>query len=109
MCRTADVAPPSRSEEIGQALRLLYSDGAAFKSKEQELATATIVAGDRNVVAVIVTGGGKTLLMLIPTLHRRDKVTLVVVQAPRHLTLLTQLLLLAVRGSACDPAPVDRL
>ena len=75
---------PSRmavvSNKILKALRKFYNDNrATFKSPQQARALQLIVEGKTDVLAILPTGGGKSLLFFLPTLLEPDMTTVVIV------------------------------
>ena len=68
-----------RDIHIVQALRELLKDPQAeFRSQEQQDAVTAIVRGDTPLIAVLPTGGGKTLLAALPAVLDADSVTIFV-------------------------------
>ncbi len=61
------------------ALEQLYGIGAKFRSDEQRDAVYAIVNGVSPLVAVFPTGGGKTLLIMLPAILDKGKCTIVIV------------------------------
>lgn len=64
-----------------KALRKFYDNpNAAFKSIEQAKAVAMILERKEDILAVLPTGGGKSLLFFLPAfVEKRDRKTTVVV------------------------------
>ncbi|KAL2349584.1 hypothetical protein BJ546DRAFT_828969, partial [Cryomyces antarcticus] len=58
--------------------RVLGRKEVSFRSKEQELAMEAILAGQTPLVVVLPTGGGKSLLFMVPACLEEPGVTIVV-------------------------------
>ncbi|KAL2349603.1 P-loop containing nucleoside triphosphate hydrolase protein [Cryomyces antarcticus] len=58
--------------------RVLGRKEVSFRSKEQELAMEAILAGQTPLVVVLPTGGGKSLLFMVPACSEEPGVTIVV-------------------------------
>ncbi|KAJ9624574.1 hypothetical protein H2203_005309 [Taxawa tesnikishii (nom. ined.)] len=67
----------TRVEEAMQAI--LGRRDVAFKPREQENAMSAILGGKTPLVVVLGTGGGKSLLFMVPAVLERSKVSIVVV------------------------------
>src|SRR5438552_6780391 len=68
------------SGRILKALRKFYDDRrATFKSSQQARALQLIMKGKTDVLAILPTGGGKSLLFFLPTLMKLDMMTMVMV------------------------------
>jgi superfamily II DNA helicase RecQ len=68
------------SSKALKALRKFYDDKqATFKSPEQAKALQLIIDGKKDVLAIIPTGGGKSLLFFLPTLMEPEMTTVVIV------------------------------
>lgn len=64
-------------------LRLFYQDqNAEFKSLEQAQALAAVVKRETDVLAVLSTGGGKSLLFFLPAFIEREQQLTTVVVVP---------------------------
>jgi len=74
------VSSLSVSASILEALRTFQKDPmATFKSVEQAMALQLILDGTRDVVAILPTGGGKSLLFFLPTMLEKEFTTVVIV------------------------------
>jgi len=60
-------------------LLTLYGLNASFRSKEQEKALDLIIAGESQVIAVLPTGEGKSLLFMLPAMLQGASLTIVIV------------------------------
>jgi len=68
------------SSETLKALRKFYNDKRAmFKSPQQAKALQLIMDGKKDVLAILPTGGGKSLLFFLPTLMEQEMTTVVIV------------------------------
>lgn len=68
------------SSKTLKALRKFYDDKQAiFKSPEQAKALQLILDGKKDVLAILPTGGGKSLLFFLPTLMESGMTTVVIV------------------------------
>ena len=68
------------SGRILKALRKFYDERrATFKSSQQARALQLIMKGKTDVLAILPTGGGKSLLFFLPTLMKLDMMTMVIV------------------------------
>ena len=63
---------------IQKALTLLYGPSAKFKSITQEAALQAVLARDRDLLCILPTGGGKSLLFELPAIVERDSTTVVI-------------------------------
>src|SRR5271169_465914 len=68
----------SMEEQIQEALRKLHGPDPKWKSEEQKKSVEAIINGDRYIVSIIRTGGGKTDLILIPALLDTSKTYVVI-------------------------------
>ena len=63
-----------------KTLRKFYGNQqATFKSSQQAKALQLIMEGKKDVLAILPTGGGKSLLFFLPTLMEPDMTTVVIV------------------------------
>ena len=70
----------SVSSKTLKALRKFYDDKrATFKSPQQAKALQLIIEGKKDVLTILPTGGGKSLLFFLPTLMESGKTTVVIV------------------------------
>lgn len=70
----------SVSSKTLKALRKFYDDKrAAFKSPQQAQALQVILEGKKDVLTILPTGGGKSLLFFLPTLMESGTMTVVIV------------------------------
>jgi len=70
----------SASSKILKALRKFYDDKqATFKSPQQAKALQLIIDGKKDVLAILPTGGGKSLLFFLPTQMEPGMTTVVIV------------------------------
>jgi len=68
------------SSKTLRALRKFYDDEqATFKSPEQAQALQLIMEGTKDVLVILPTGGGKSLMFFLPTIMERDMTTVVIV------------------------------
>jgi superfamily II DNA helicase RecQ len=66
-----------RQIDVGGQLKKMYGAQAQFRGKQREALDA-IVSGQPRIVVVMRTGGGKSLLFMLPAAASRDGVTIVV-------------------------------
>ncbi|KAI7053814.1 hypothetical protein KC339_g18639, partial [Hortaea werneckii] len=66
-----------RQIDVEGQLKKMYGPQARFRGRQREALDA-IVSGQRRVVVVMRTGGGKSLLFMLPAAASRDGVTIVV-------------------------------
>ena len=71
------LSPPSE-ERLHSVRDFLKDNNASFKSQEQALALEAVISRERNVLTVLPTGGGKSLLFLYPSTIEPTMVTVVV-------------------------------
>jgi superfamily II DNA helicase RecQ len=62
-----------------RATKIRKDDEAAFKSVEQGMALQLIVDAKTDVLAILPTGGGKTMLFFLPTLMEPGMTTVAIV------------------------------
>lgn len=63
--------------QIDEGLQQLFGAGAAgFRSREQEEGTMAVLAGESPVTIVIPTGGGKTVLAMLPVVLEKEGVSI---------------------------------
>jgi len=86
---TSSSTSVSRNDSVLRALQQLYGDNSTFNSKSQRRLVDIALGCEENVVAIIPTGGGKSVTWLIPALLETDIVTAVVI--PFKALLLEQL------------------
>jgi superfamily II DNA helicase RecQ len=66
-----------RSIDVDRELQTMYGADARFRGKQRK-ALQAIISGHARIVVVMRTGGGKSLLFMLPAAASRDSVTIVV-------------------------------
>ena len=70
---------PIGPEEVQRAMqKALGREEVGFRSEKQESAIKAILAGDTPLIVILPTGGGKSLLFMIPACLKEPGVTIVV-------------------------------
>ena len=81
--RKTDTEEAVRVEVSGESIKALRKfrgdERATFKSVEQGRALQLIIDGKTDVLAILPTGGGKSMLFFLPTLMEREMTTVVIV------------------------------
>lgn len=74
------IAPFPSSQSCIQALRsFLGSDQATFRSAEQEIAVVSAIKANEDMLVILPTGYGKSLLFMLPAFMFPDRIVIVIV------------------------------
>ncbi|KIO01489.1 hypothetical protein M404DRAFT_28785 [Pisolithus tinctorius Marx 270] len=80
--QSAEPSTSDQSATLDQALQtmqgLLKNPSASWKSKEQHACMATVLKGETDLVAVLGTGAGKSMLAIIPSMVQPKEATVLV-------------------------------
>jgi hypothetical protein len=99
--RRSEESVPDLSTSALHALRhLLTNPRSMWKSPEQEAAVMAALKGDRDVLAILPTGSGKSMIALVPAYLEKDKVTVLIL--PLRVLLLDYKRKLTKMGIAFD-------
>jgi superfamily II DNA helicase RecQ len=66
------------TEELRRLMRQLFGENMTFRSPEQAEALIAVVRKEGPIVVVLPTGGGKSLLFMLPSLLLLAHITIVV-------------------------------
>ncbi|KAI6006731.1 hypothetical protein EDC04DRAFT_2611373 [Pisolithus marmoratus] len=77
---------PASNAALQAMQALLRNPKATWRSKEQQACMVTVLEGQRDLIAVLGTGAGKSMLAIVPSITQPDRATILVL--PLNLLLL---------------------